>query len=127
MHAWDTTIEVRDAYAWAAWTPRMKFRGEFTVYLADVGFLPNRGYSNTHRLHHAIWLNKAPVPDCQHAAQPARREQRQAGCLAMDLCGAGELRRRRKIAGKRRRPPPSPRPSLRYTSPLYDKGNTNTT
>jgi len=70
----------------------------------------------------------APVPDWPACcfSLPAVK-QRQAGVPAMDFGARGELRRSPKIAGKRRRPPPSTSAfATKYTSPLYDKGNTNT-
>jgi len=45
MHAWDSTIEVRDAYAWQRGRHGMKFGGEFHKYIWPMwGFFQNRGY-----------------------------------------------------------------------------------
>jgi hypothetical protein len=45
MHAWDTTIEVRDTYAWQRGRHAMKFGGEFHRYIWPMwGFFQNRGY-----------------------------------------------------------------------------------
>src|SRR6202045_3102669 len=45
MHAWDTTIEVRDTYAWQRGRHGMKFGGEFHRYIWPMwGFFQNRGY-----------------------------------------------------------------------------------
>src|SRR5436190_6597488 len=45
MHAWDTTIELRDTYAWQRGRHGMKFGGEFHRYIWPMwGFFQNRGY-----------------------------------------------------------------------------------
>src|SRR5258705_2969712 len=45
MHAWDTTIEVRDTYAWQRGRHGTKFGGEFHRYVWPMwGFFQNRGY-----------------------------------------------------------------------------------
>src|SRR3981189_1493030 len=45
MHAWDTTFEVRDTYAWQRGRHGMKFGGEFHRYIWPMwGFFQNRGY-----------------------------------------------------------------------------------
>src|SRR5713101_2983889 len=45
MHAWDTTIEVRDTYAWQRGRHGIKFGGEFHRYIWPMwGFFQNRGF-----------------------------------------------------------------------------------
>jgi hypothetical protein len=45
MHAWDTTAELRDTFAWQRGRHSMKFGGDFRRYIWPMwGFFQNRGY-----------------------------------------------------------------------------------
>jgi hypothetical protein len=45
MHAWDTTAELRDTFAWQRGRHGMKFGGDFRRYIWPMwGFFQNRGY-----------------------------------------------------------------------------------
>jgi hypothetical protein len=45
MHAWDTTAELRDTYAWQHGRHGIKFGGDFRRYIWPMwGFFQNRGY-----------------------------------------------------------------------------------
>ena len=45
MHAWDTTLEFRDTFAWQRGHHAMRFGGDFRRYIWPMwGFFQNRGY-----------------------------------------------------------------------------------
>jgi hypothetical protein len=129
MHAWDTTIEVRDTYAWQRGRHGMKFGGEFHRYIWPMwGFFQNRGYYQ----YTAGYTTEFGFNDGSGSglasmllSLPAVK-QRQAGIPQMDLraWGTGAF------AEDSWQVTPTTTLNLglryEYTSPLYDKDNTNT-
>jgi hypothetical protein len=129
MHAWDTTIEVRDAYAWQRGRHGMKFGGEFHRYIWPMwGFFQNRGYyqyTNGYTTQFGFNNGTGSGLASMLLSLPAVK-QRQAGVPAMDLRAWGTAA----FAEDSWQATPTTTLNLglryEYTSPLYDKGNTNT-
>ncbi len=129
MHAWDTTIEVRDTYAWQRGRHAMKFGGEFHRYIWPMwGFFQNRGfyqYTTGYTTEFGFNNGSGSGLASMLLSLPAVK-QRQAGIPQMDLraWGTGAFAEDSWQVtsaitlnlGLR----------YEYTSPLYDKGNTNT-
>src|SRR6266851_1587228 len=129
MHAWDTTIEVRDTYAWQRGHHAMKFGGEFHRYIWPMwGFFQNRGfYQYTTGYSTEFGFNDGSGSGLASMllSLPAVK-QRQAGIPQMDLRAWGSAA----FAEDSWQLTPTTTLNLglryEYTSPLYDKQNTNT-
>src|SRR5881398_379047 len=130
MHAWDTTIEVRDSYAWQRGRHGMKFGGEFHRYIWPMwGFFQNRGYYQ----YTTGYTTEFGFNDGSSGSGLASMllslpavKQRQAGIPQMDLRAWGTAG----FAEDSWQVTPTTALNLglryEYTSPLYDKQNTNT-
>ncbi len=129
MHAWDTTIEVRDTYAWQRGPHAMKLGGEFHRYIWPMwGFFQNRGfYQYTSGYTTEFGFNDGTGSGLASMllSLPAVK-QRQAGIPQMDLRAWGAAA----FAEDSWQVTPTTTLNLglryEYTSPLYDKDNTNT-
>jgi Carboxypeptidase regulatory-like domain len=129
MHAWDTTIEVRDTYAWQRGRHGMKFGGEFHRYIWPMwGFFQNRGYyqyTTGYTTEFGFNDGSGSGLASMLLSLPAVK-QRQAGIPQMDLraWGTGAFTE----DSWQVTPTTTVNMGLRYeyTSPLYDKDNTNT-
>jgi hypothetical protein len=129
MHAWDTTIEVRDTYAWQRGRHGMKFGGEFHRYIWPMwGFFQNRGYyqyTTGYTTEFGFNNGSGSGLASMLLSLPAVK-QRQAGIPQMDLraWGTGAFAE----DSWQVTPTTTLNIGLRYeyTSPLYDKQNTNT-
>jgi len=129
MHAWDTTIEVRDTYAWQRGRHAMKFGGEFHRYIWPMwGFFQNRGYyqyTTGYTTEFGFNNGSGSGLASMLLSLPAVK-QRQAGIPQMDLraWGTGAFVE----DSWQLTPTTTLNVGLRYeyTSPLYDKDNTNT-
>jgi hypothetical protein len=129
MHAWDTTIEVRDTYAWQRGRHAMKFGGEFHRYIWPMwGFFQNRGYyqyTNGYTTEFGFNDGGGSGLASMLLSLPAVK-QRQAGVPQMDLraWGTGAFAE----DSWQLTPTTTLNIGLRYeyTSPLYDKDYTNT-
>lgn len=129
MHAWDTTIEVRDAFAWQRGRHAMKFGGEFYRYIWPMwGFFQNRGYYQyTTGYTTEFGFNDGSGSGLASLllSLPAVK-QRQAGIPQMDLRAWGTAG----FAEDSWQVTPTTTINVgvryEYTSPLYDKQNTNT-
>src|ERR1700682_1269991 len=129
MHAWDTTGELRDTFAWQRGRPGLRFGGDFRRYAWPMwGFFQNRGFyqfttgyttefgfNNGTGSGLASWLLSLPTV-----------KQRQAGVPQMNLANWGGDA----FAEDSWQVTPTTTLNLglryEYTSPLYDKANTNT-
>ncbi|HKV64344.1 MAG TPA: carboxypeptidase-like regulatory domain-containing protein [Candidatus Acidoferrum sp.] len=129
MHAWDTTVEIRDTYAWQRGRHGMKFGGEFHRYIWPMwGFFQNRGYYQyTTGYTTEFGFNDGSGSGLASLllSLPAVK-QRQAGIPQMNLraWGMGAFAE----DSWQVTPTTTLNIGLRYeyTSPLYDKDNTNT-
>jgi hypothetical protein len=129
MHAWDTTIEVRDTYAWQRGRHGMKFGGEFHRYIWPMwGFFQNRGfyqYTTGYTTEFGFNDGSGSGLASMLLSLPAVK-QRQAGIPQMDLRAWGTAA----FAEDSWQVTPTTTLNLglryEYTSPLYDKDNTNT-
>jgi len=129
MHAWDTTIEVRDSYAWQRGRHGMKFGGEFHRYIWPMwGFFQNRGfYQYTTGYTTEFGFNDGSGSGLASLllSLPAVK-QRQAGVPQMDLRAWGTAG----FAEDSWQVTPTTTLNLglryEYASPLYDKRSTNT-
>src|SRR5438876_565747 len=129
MHAWDTTIEVRDSYAWQRGRHGMKFGGEFHRYIWPMwGFFQNRGfYQYTTGYTTEFGFNDGSGSGLASLllSLPAVK-QRQAGVPQMDLRAWGTAG----FAEDSWQVTPATTLNLglryEYASPLYDKQSTNT-
>jgi carboxypeptidase family protein len=129
MHAWDTTFEVRDTYAWQRGRHGMKFGGEFHRYFWPMwGFFQNRGYyqyTTGYTTEFGFNDGSGSGLASMLLSLPAVK-QRQAGIPQMDLraWGMGTFAE----DSWQVTPTTTLNIGLRYeyTSPLYDKDNTNT-
>ncbi len=129
MHAWDTTFEVRDTYAWQRGRHGMKFGGEFHRYFWPMwGFFQNRGYyqyTTGYTTEFGFNDGSGSGLASMLLSLPAVK-QRQAGIPQMDLRAWGmgtfaedswQVTSTTTVnIGLR----------YEYSSPLYDKDNTNT-
>lgn len=129
MHAWDTTIEMRDTYAWQRGRHGMKFGGEFHRYIWPMwGFFQNRGYYQyTTGYTTEFGFNDGSGSGLASLllSLPAVK-QRQAGVPAMDLRAWGTAG----FAEDSWQGTPTTTFNIglryEYTSPLYDRQSTNT-
>jgi hypothetical protein len=129
MHAWDTTVEVRDTYAWQRGRHGMKFGGEFHRYIWPMwGFFQNRGfyqYTTGYTTEFGFNDGSGSGLASMLLSLPAVK-QRQAGIPQMNLraWGTGAFAE----DSWQVTPTTTLNIGLRYeyTSPLYDKDNTNT-
>ena len=129
MHAWDTTVEVRDTYAWQRGRRGMKFGGEFHRYIWPMwGFFQNRGfyqYTTGYTTEFGFNDGSGSGLASMLLSLPAVK-QRQAGIPQMDLRAWGTAG----FAEDTWQVTPTTTLNLglryEYTSPLYDKDNTNT-
>jgi hypothetical protein len=129
MHAWDTTVEVRDTYAWQRGRHGVKFGGEFHRYFWPMwGFFQNRGYyqyTTGYTTEFGFNDGSGSGLASMLLSLPAVK-QRQAGIPQMDLraWGMGTFAE----DSWQVTPTTTLNIGLRYeyTSPLYDKDNTNT-
>src|SRR5579863_5937442 len=129
MHAWDTTYEIRDTYAWEKGRHAIKFGGDFHWYTWPMwGFFQNRGYYQyTTGYTTEFGFNNGSGSGLASLllSLPAVK-QRQAGVPQMNLrnWGAdGFVEDSWKATSTT-----TLNLGLRYeyASPLYDKDNTNT-
>ena len=129
MHAWDTTIELRDTYAWQRGRHGMRFGGEFHRYIWPMwGFFQNRGfYQYTTGYTTEFGFNDGSGSGLASLllSLPAVK-QRQAGIPQMDLRAWGTAG----FAEDSWQATPTTTLNLglryEYASPLYDKQSTNT-
>jgi len=129
MHAWDTTIELRDTYAWQRGRHGMKFGGDFHRYIWPMwGFFQNRGYyqyTTGYTTEFGFNNGSGSGLASMLLSLPAVK-QRQAGVPQMDLRAWGTSA----FADDSWQVTPTTTLNLglryEYTSPLYDKDNTNT-
>jgi hypothetical protein len=129
MHAWDTTVEVRDTYSWQRGRHGIKFGGEFHRYIWPMwGFFQNRGYYQ----YTTGYTTEFGFNDGSGSGLASMLlslptvKQRQAGIPQMDLRAWGIsafIEDSWQIT-----PTTTINVGLRYeyTDPLYDKENTNT-
>jgi hypothetical protein len=129
MKAWDTMYELRDSYAWDHGKHSIKFGGDLHVYRWPMwGFFQNRGYyqfTNGYTTDHGFNDGSGSALAALLLSLPAVK-QRQAGVPQMDLANWGSslfVEDSWRVnstttlnAGLR----------YEYSSPLYDKDNTNT-
>jgi Carboxypeptidase regulatory-like domain len=129
MHAWDTTFEARDMFAWQRGRHGLKFGGDFRRYIWPMwGFFQNRGYyqyTNGYTTDHGFNDGTGSGFASLLLSLPAVK-QRQAGIPQMDLRNWGWdafAEDSWQIT-----PTTTLNVGLRYeyTSPLYDLENTNT-
>jgi outer membrane receptor protein involved in Fe transport len=129
MHAWDTTLEFRDTYAWQRGRHGLKFGGEFHRYIWPMwGFFQNRGYyqyTTGYTTEFGFNNGSGSGLASMLLSLPAVK-QRQAGVPQMDLraWGSGAFAEDSWQVNSTT----TLNLGLRYdyTSPLYDKDNTNT-
>jgi len=129
MHAWDTMYEIRDTYAWEHGRHSIKFGGDFHWYTWPMwGFFQNRGYyqyTNGYTTQFGFNDGSGNGFASLLLSLPAVK-QRQAGIPQMNLRNWGTdgfVEDSWKVTstttlnlGVR----------YEYSSPLYDKNNTNT-
>jgi len=129
MHAWDTMYELRDTYAWERGRHSIKFGGDFHWYTWPMwGFFQNRGYyqyTNGYTTQFGFNDGSGNGFASLLLSLPAVK-QRQAGIPQMNLRNWGTsefIEDSWKVTqtftlnlGVR----------YEYSSPLYDKNNTNT-
>jgi len=129
MHAWDTTAELRDTYAWQHGRHGIKFGGDFRRYIWPMwGFFQNRGYyqyTNGYTTEFGFNDGSGSGFASMLLSLPAVK-QRQAGVPEMNLRNWGY-----DAFGEdswQVTPTTTVNIGLRYeyTSPLYDLRNTNT-
>ncbi len=129
MHAWDTTIEVRDTYAWQRGRHGIKFGGEFHRYIWPMwGFFQNRGfYQYTTGYTTEFGFNNGTGSGLASMllSLPAVK-QRQAGIPEMDLRAWGTAAFAEDSWQVTSNTTLNLGLRYEYTSPLYDKNNTNT-
>ena len=129
MHAWDTTIEARDIYAWQRGRHGIKFGGDFHRYIWPMwGFFQNRGYyqyTTGYSTEFGFDNGSGSGLASMLLSLPAVK-QRQAGIPQMDLRAWGTAA----FAEDSWQVTPTTTLNLglryEYASPLYDKQNTNT-
>ena len=129
MHAWDTTAELRDTFAWQRGRHGLKFGGDFRRYIWPMwGFFENRGYyqyTNGYTTEFGFNDGSGSGLASLLLSLPAVK-QRQAGIPQMNLRNWGydafaedswQVTSTTTVnIGLR----------YEYTSPLYDRRNTNT-
>ena len=129
MHAWGTIYEIRDMYAWQKGRHGLKFGGDFHWYTWPMwGFFQNRGYyqyTNGYTTEFGINDGSGSGLASMLLSLPTVK-QRQAGIPQMNLRnwgGSGFAEDSWQVT-----PTTTLNLGLRYeyTSPLYDKDNTNT-
>jgi hypothetical protein len=129
MHAWDTTIEVRDTYAWQRGRHGIKFGGDFHRYIWPMwGFFQNRGYYQyTTGYSTEFGFNDGSGSGLASLllSLPAVK-QRQAGIPQMDLRAWGTAAFAEDSWQVTSNTTLNLGLRYEYTSPLYDKDNTNT-
>jgi hypothetical protein len=129
MHAWDTTLEFRDTYAWQRGRHGLKFGSEVHRYIWPMwGFFQNRGYyqyTTGYTTEFGFNNGSGSGLASMLLSLPAVK-QRQAGVPQMDLraWGTGAFAEDSWQVNSTT----TLNLGLRYdyTSPLYDKDNTNT-
>ncbi len=129
MHAWDTMYELRDAYAWQRGRHGLKFGGDYHWYTWPMwGFFQNRGYYQfTNGYTTQLGFNDGSGSGLASLllSLPAVK-QRQAGVPQMNLRNWGGDA----FAEDSWQITPTTTINLglryEYSSPLYDKDNTNT-
>jgi hypothetical protein len=129
MHAWDTTIELRDTFSWQRGHHALRFGGDGRRYIWPMwGFFQNRGfyqYTNGYTTQSGFNDGSGNGFASLLLSLPTVK-QRQAGIPQMNLRNWGY-----DIYGEdswQVRPTLTLNAGLRYeyTSPLYDLDNTNT-
>src|SRR5216684_3878914 len=129
MHAWDTTIEVRDTYAWQRGRHAMKFGGEFHRYIWPMwGFFQNRGfyqYTTGYTTEFGFNDGSGSGLASMLLSLPAVK-QRQAGIPQMDLRAWGTAAFAEDSWQVTSNTTLNLGLRYEYTSPLYDKDNSNT-
>ena len=129
MHAWGTIYELRDMYAWQKGRHGLKFGGDFHWYTWPMwGFFQNRGYyqyTNGYTTEFGINDGTGSGLASMLLSLPTVK-QRQAGIPQMNLRNWGGSA----FAEDSWQVTPTTTLNLglryEYTSPLYDKDNTNT-
>jgi Carboxypeptidase regulatory-like domain len=129
MHAWDTTLEFRDTFAWQRGHHAMRFGGDFRRYIWPMwGFFQNRGfyqYTNGYTTQFGFNDGSGSGFASLLLSLPTVK-QRQAGIPQMNLRNWGW----NGFAEDSWQVTPTTTLSLgvryEYTSPLYDLDNTNT-
>jgi len=128
MHAWDTTGELRDTFAWQRGRHNVKFGGDFRRYIWPMwGFFQNRGYyqyTNGYTTEFGYNDGSGSGLASLLLSLPAVK-QRQAGVPQMNLRNWGWDT----FAEDSWQVTSSTTVNIglryEYTSPLYDRGNTN--
>ena len=129
MHAWDTTLEFRDTFAWQLGRHGLKFGGEFHRYIWPMwGFFQNRGYyqyTTGYTTEFGFNNGSGSGLASMLLSLPAVK-QRQAGIPQMDLRAWGSAG----FAEDSWQVTTTTTLNLglryEYVSPLYDKNSTNT-
>jgi hypothetical protein len=129
MHAWDTTIELRDTFSWQRGRHGLKFGGDFRRYIWPMwGFFQNRGYyqfTNGYTTQSGFNDGSGSGFATMLLSLPTVK-QRQAGVPQMDLRNWGWSG----FAEDSWQLTPTTTLNLglryEYTSPLWDIQNTNT-
>jgi len=90
MHAWDTTIEIRDTYAWQRGRHGIKFGGEFHRYIWPMwGFFPESWLLQLHTGYTTEFgFNDGSGSGLASMCLAARREAT-PGCIRKWICGVG--------------------------------------
>jgi hypothetical protein len=129
MHAWDTTGELRDTFAWQRGRHGLRFGGDFRRYAWPMwGFFQNRGfYQFTTGYTTEFGFNNGSGSGLASLLLSLPTvKQRQAGVPQMNLANWGGDA----FAEDSWQVTPTTTLNLglryEYTSPLYDKANTNT-
>jgi outer membrane receptor protein involved in Fe transport len=129
MHAWDTTIELRDTFAWQHGRHALKFGGDARRYIWPMwGFFQNRGYYQftTGYTTQFGFNNGSGSGFASMLLNLPAVKQRQAGIPQMNLRNWGWDA----FAEDSWQVTPTTTLNLgvryEYTSPLYDLENTNT-
>ena len=129
MHAWDSMYEMRDAYSWQHGRHGLKFGGDYHWYTWPMwGFFQNRGFyqsTNGYTTQHGFNNGTGSGLASLLLGLPVVK-QRQAGVPQMNLRNWGGSA----FAEDSWQVTPDTTINMglryEYTSPLYDKDNTNT-
>lgn len=129
MHAWDTMYEIRDVYAWQRGRHGIKFGGDFHWYTWPMwGFFQNRGYyqfTNGYTTEFGFNDGSGSALASLLLSLPTVK-QRQAGIPQMNLRNWGSDGFVEDSWQVTSTTTLSLGVRYEYSSPLYDKDNTNT-
>jgi len=129
MHAWDTTYEIRDTYAWEKGRHAIKFGGDFHWYTWPMwGFFQNRGYyqyTNGYTTEFGFNDGSGSGLASLLLSLPAVK-QRQAGVPQMNLRNWGSSAFAEDSWKVTQTLTLNYGVRYEFSSPLYDKDNANT-